>query len=355
MVRYRYLPESTARQLSDVLGAQDGEPGVDFFYGADADRYIGNLTFTLRAPGGGPTIDVIIPPSALYQPITELRDYVAMGDASHDHYLPIKTFQDSSEQPIVLGRTYVARERERVCVCGSQADNYIYIYRFLKAAYLFVNHDSSTFEISRVAYVSDSHNIVRVTSDPNAGLVLDKSTTVPVPQSTDPPVDDENDGPPIAPIATAVGAGAVMCAFAVAFIMWRRRQPNGQSTLAPIPSSATVNHYGNERDRDGTAMVNLPPSRGRDEKNPGGPGEGGGQNWGVWEKDGNGGCYMPHPLSSGGMQYDEIESDYVGMATTPTQAYPPRWAEFPPAHMQPSNASGQRSPRHLPDARFEMM
>lgn len=158
--------------------------------------------------------------------------------------------------------------------------------------------------------------------------------------------DDGNDRPPIAPIATAVGAGAVMCAFAIAFIFWRRRQSNGQGMLAPIPSSTTVNHYGNERDRNGTAMVNLPPSRGRDEKHPGGPG----QNWGVWEKDGNGGCYMPHPLSGGGLPY-ETESDYVGMATTPTQAYPPRWAEFPPAHMHPEN-SGRQYP---PDARFEMM
>lgn len=108
MIRYRYLPESTARQLSDVLGAQDGEPGVDFFYGGDADKYIGNLTFTLRVPGGGQSIDVVIPPSVLYQPVTTLRDYVAMGDASHDHYLPIKAFQDSSDRPIVLGRSYVA-------------------------------------------------------------------------------------------------------------------------------------------------------------------------------------------------------------------------------------------------------
>lgn len=97
-----------------MLRAQDGVPGVDFFYGGDADRYIGNLTFTLQAPGGGPSIDVVVPPSALYQPITALRGYVAMGDASHDHYLPIKTFQDSSPRPIVLGRTYVARERAQV-------------------------------------------------------------------------------------------------------------------------------------------------------------------------------------------------------------------------------------------------
>lgn len=225
--------------------------------------------------------------------------------------------------------------------------------RFLKAAYLFVNHDSNTFEISQVAYVAGSHNIIGVTSDPNAGLVLDKSTTDPVPTSSDLP-DDDDDRPPIAPIATAVGAGAVMCAFAIAFIVWRRRQSTEQSTLAPIPSSVTVNHYGNERDRNGTAMVTLPPSRGHDEKNPGGPG----QNWGVWEKDENGGCYMPHPLSSGGSQYYEMESDHVGMATTPTSAYPPRWAEFPPAHMHPSNASEPRSPglqRPVSDARFEMM
>lgn len=109
MVRYRYLPESTARRLSDALGAQEGEPGVDFFYGAGADKYIGNLTFTLRVPGGISTINIVIPPSALYQPVTELKDYVPAGDASYDRYLPIKAFQDSSKQPIVLGRTYVAR------------------------------------------------------------------------------------------------------------------------------------------------------------------------------------------------------------------------------------------------------
>lgn len=220
--------------------------------------------------------------------------------------------------------------------------------RFLKAAYLFVNHDTETFEVSQVAYVGGPSNIVVVASDPDAGLVLDKSTIVPVPTSTGSADsdDDDDDRPPIAPIATAVGAGAVMCAFAIAFIVWRRRQSDEQGMLAPIPSSATVNHYGNERDRYGTAMVNLPPSRGRDEKNPGGPG----QNWGVWEKDGNGGCYMPHPLSGGGLQY-ETESDYVGMATTPTQAYPPRWAEFPPAHMHPENAGRQ----YPPDARFDMM
>lgn len=112
---YRYFPESTARQLSDVLGAQEGEPGVDFFYGGDADKYIGNLTFTLRVPGGVTTIDIVVPPSALYQPVTALRNFVPTGDATYTDYLPIKTFQDSSKQPIVLGRTYVGRER--VCVC----------------------------------------------------------------------------------------------------------------------------------------------------------------------------------------------------------------------------------------------
>lgn len=104
---YRYLPESLAQQLSYALEAQDGEPGVDFFYGSSADKRLGNITFTLQIPGGGSKIDIVIPPSVLYQPITALRDYIPVGNANFDHYLPVKTFKDSSNQPIILGRTYV--------------------------------------------------------------------------------------------------------------------------------------------------------------------------------------------------------------------------------------------------------
>lgn len=227
--------------------------------------------------------------------------------------------------------------------------------RFLKAAYIFVNHDENSFNISQVTYNNSPPNLAAVVT--GAGLVFDKSTTVPVTFPDGSPESNGDNHPPIAPIATAVGAGAAMCAFAIAFIVWRRRKSGAQTTLAPLPSSVTVNYYGNERDSNGTAMVTmLPPSRGRDEKDPGGPG----QNWGVWEKDGNGGCYMPHPLSAGGgMYYHEMESDQVGMATSPTQAYPPRWTEFPPAHMQHSaHASVQYPPGHrgpVPDSQYEMM
>jgi hypothetical protein len=104
---YSYLPKATAKLLSDALGATYGEPLQDFFYGASADKYIGNITFTLQASGGGSSIDIVVPPSALYQNIAALRDYIPVGNDIYDHYLPIKTFDDSSKQPIVLGRTYV--------------------------------------------------------------------------------------------------------------------------------------------------------------------------------------------------------------------------------------------------------
>lgn len=104
---YRYLPELMAQQLSAAVGAQGGVPGVDFFYGASADKLIGNVTFTLQLPGGGSSIDIVLPPSVLYQPISALRDYIPVGNANYDYYLPIKTFADSSNQPIILGRTYV--------------------------------------------------------------------------------------------------------------------------------------------------------------------------------------------------------------------------------------------------------
>lgn len=104
---YRYLPESTAQELSYSVEAYFGDPLEDFFYGSSFDKYIGNVTFTLQVPGGGASIDIVIPPTVLYQPITALRDYIPVGDGYYDRYLPIKTFKDSSKQPIILGRTYV--------------------------------------------------------------------------------------------------------------------------------------------------------------------------------------------------------------------------------------------------------
>lgn len=107
-------------------------------------------------------------------------------------------------------------------------------------------------------------------------------------------------------------------------------------------------------------MVEL-PVRDRDEKNPNGPGD-----WGVWEKDGNGGYYTPHPLAAGGVQYHEMESDYVGMATSPSQAYPPGFVELPAeprqAYMQHPAFAGRAEQGPYtqhggagPEVRYEMM
>lgn len=104
---YSYLPKATAKLLADALGATYGEPLQDFFYGTSNDKYIGNITFKLQVSGGGSSIDIVVPPSVLYQNISALRDYIPVGNDMYDHYLPIKAFDDSSKQPIVLGRTYV--------------------------------------------------------------------------------------------------------------------------------------------------------------------------------------------------------------------------------------------------------
>ncbi|KAI5851338.1 aspartic peptidase domain-containing protein [Morchella snyderi] len=307
---YIYLPKTTAKLLSGALGATYGEPLQDFFYGASADKYIGNITFTLQVSGGGSSIDIVVPPSALYQNIAVLRDYIPVGNDIYDHYLPIKTFDDSSKQPIVLGRT------------------------FLKAAYLYVNHDSGTFQLSQVSYTNEKPDIV-------SGAVLSSHESTDgqdaIDDNADSSTDNKNKGPPIVIIAAAAGAAGVFFALGIIFILWRRKQsPNpSQSTMQPISSSTTVNNFhGNELDGNGHSgmpMMSLSQIRDPDEKHPLGPGHHGGQDWGVWEqqKDGSGGYYTPHPLALGGTHCHEMESDYVGMATSPSHGYPPQWAELP--------------------------
>lgn len=307
---YIYLPKSTAKLLSDALGANYGGSLVDFYYGVSADRYIGNITFTLQVPGGGDSIGIEIPSSVLYQKITALRDYVPAGNDIYDHYLPVKTFDDSSKQPIVLGRT------------------------FLKAAYLFVNHDSGSFELSQVSYTNEKPDIVAVGASGNGS----KNGNFDAMNEDADSSSDKKKGPPIILIAVIAGAAGVFFALGIVFILWRRKQSGStnppQSALQSIPSSSTVNDSnsrGNELDHNGSSGMTNISLRDPDEKHPLGPGYHGGQGWGVWEQqtDGSGGYYTPHPLAPGGTHYNEVESDYVGMATSPSQAYPPQWVELP--------------------------
>lgn len=104
LILIRYLPDKTADALSYSMEAYYGDPMVDFFFGSNPDKYLGNVTFTLQAPGGSESIKIVVPPSVFQQPIGMLRDYQPVGDGYYDYYMPIKQFKASSQQPIILGR-----------------------------------------------------------------------------------------------------------------------------------------------------------------------------------------------------------------------------------------------------------
>ncbi|KAG0642453.1 aspartic peptidase domain-containing protein [Tuber brumale] len=295
---HMYLPDKTADALSYSMEAYYGDPMMDFFYGSDPDRYLGNVTFTLQAPGGSESIKIVVPPSVFQQPIGMLRDYQPVGDGYYDYYMPIKPFKASSKQPIILGRS------------------------FLKAAYIFVNHERKNFHISQVAYTEAPHEIISISASDSGDYGSSTSSTSSGPSSGQNPPEARR--PPVVIIAGGSAGGAFIIAL-IAFLIWRRRNKHKQTRLHTIPSNPSFH----ENELEGShALVQLPANS--IEKPPVAASS-------PYSNDTKAG-WNTHPQQG----YHEMESN-IGTAVSPYPAYgypqqgAPGYAELatpPPAQQQ---------------------
>ncbi|KAF8472587.1 aspartic peptidase domain-containing protein [Kalaharituber pfeilii] len=219
---HMYFPQTVARGIGEFMGAVYGEPGIDFFYTylADRERRIGNVTMTFKSlDGKGDEIEIVVPPTVWYQPVGYMRNYQLTGDNEYNFYAPMKEYR--GEEPIVLGRS------------------------FLKAAYLFVNHDTNYFQISQVAYVNSTKEIVPISAseDPSPddkGSVRDVDDSEDNDGSSDGGSTFEKELPMPIPALAGASLGGILFLVAL-FIFWRkwkRRNAEKHQQLDERPGSA---------------------------------------------------------------------------------------------------------------------
>src|SRR5690606_38041851 len=152
---YFWMPESTARWMGQLMGSKFGEPGIGFYHSYIYwDTRLGTVNFTLEATNNGKTEEIVIsvPPTVFYQPVGILKDYIPRGIDGEDYYSPFRSFDDNSKRPMVLGRSCVFFPLQ--AVIGSNC------FSFVKAAYLYVNHDTRQFQLSQLSYTNSTPEIV---------------------------------------------------------------------------------------------------------------------------------------------------------------------------------------------------
>ncbi|RPA72902.1 acid protease [Ascobolus immersus RN42] len=203
-----YMPEGITRWMGKLMGSTFGEPGIDFYHSYIYwDTRLGAVNFTLEATSNGKTEEIMIsvPPTVFYQPIGILKDFVPRGIDGEDFYSPFRSFGDNEKRPIVLGRS------------------------FLKAAYLYINHDTRQFQLSQVAYTNSTPDLI--TLDAKSGDIA----TAPKTNLGNPAGNGAEEKK--FPVAAAAGgaAGALVVIAIIAFVCVRRKRKQKQSAANSLP------------------------------------------------------------------------------------------------------------------------